>query len=364
MIFTVTPCPEGKGVIDGKYGEGTIFSAKNIFGQPEVSTIVSATIDATRSEVKFGTASATIEVFTTLTNEVNCDGSIKFTHALDGPKMGIFSRHVQKTAVSFKEYVEANLSQITQDNPGSAPQQAPQQQAALQVVQMPGEPGSKGNKFLIKVSPEPQGAAIAAVDKNELESAKAELELVKAKNDSERAKMKLELELLKNDSESAKMKLELELLKAKKEKFEREKNQQPLPLPLPLPLVQQQQQQPQQPQQPMFTMQQVPQQQVQQQMFTMQQVPQQQVQQPVQQLQMNGGAGGMMTDEQLQQQQIQQQQQQQQQQQLIQQQQHEHMQGQAKKIIPGWEERQNQEGRTYFVNHADKSTSWSHPGFI
>ena len=345
MVFTVTPCPEGKGVIDGKYGEGTLFSAKNAIGQPEVSTVVSATIDATRSEVKLRTGSATREVFTTLTNEVQFDGSIKFTQALDGHNMGMFSFHLQKASVSFKEYVEANLSQIKHDNPRSAPQQAPEQQAALQMVQMSGEPGSKGSKSLIKVSPEPQGAAYAtaAVDKNELESAKAELELVKAKNDSERAKMKLELELLKNDSESAKMKLELELLKAKKEKFEREKNQQPLPLPLPLPLVQQQQQQQQQPQQPMFTM---------------QQVPQQHAQQPVQQPKMNGGAGGMMTDEQLQQQQMQQQQQ------LIQQQQHEHMQGQAKKIIPGWEERQNQEGRTYFVNHADKSTSWSHPGFI
>ena len=31
---------------------------------------------------------------------------------------------------------------------------------------------------------------------------------------------------------------------------------------------------------------------------------------------------------------------------------------------PGWEERQDANGRTYYVNHVARSTQWDHPGIV
>ena len=31
-------------------------------------------------------------------------------------------------------------------------------------------------------------------------------------------------------------------------------------------------------------------------------------------------------------------------------------------LPPGWEERQDANGRTYYVNHVARTTQWQHPG--
>ena len=88
VTYSVTACPPGSALLEGKYGVGTVFSGFNCMGQKESNSIVEC------SFIRGGTSLVALKcagILVTHTTTALPNGDCKYTVAMDGPNMGLFN---------------------------------------------------------------------------------------------------------------------------------------------------------------------------------------------------------------------------------------------------------------------------------
>ena len=110
MSFSVTPCQEGQGFVDG-YGVGTCFSARNAIGAQEIHKLVVVDPLARIVTEQSGGYQCTFTT-TALPN-----GDCKMGIAFDGRGMGGFQNHVAMQLDTMKAFIIQNVAAICNDAP-------------------------------------------------------------------------------------------------------------------------------------------------------------------------------------------------------------------------------------------------------
>lgn len=125
MIYTPEPCVPSQS-ITGIYGVGTKFRSTNMLGAPEVLVTEQCTYNpGVGAIVVFSCGGITIKHEIKLQNawEGYPEGACLYSMSMEGPKMGLFTSHIQKQMAKLRDFIQADIANIMAAS-GDAQQQS------------------------------------------------------------------------------------------------------------------------------------------------------------------------------------------------------------------------------------------------